>query len=92
MLRREHLYADYDVISTPDRLGDVIALLDRNFEALHLCNVVAGDMVFTKNGYSMLQPWILMRRADMEAYFLTDHQAVRTAYFRRLPPPPSPKG
>lgn len=31
---------------------------------------------------SMLQPWLLMKRDDMEAYFASEFQTIRPAYFR----------
>ena len=81
-LRRDFLYEHYDSIAAPTQFGDIIAFLDEKYRVLHLCSYVAEDLVFTKNGFSTLQPWILMRLDDVEAYFQSEFQVVQKAYFR----------
>lgn len=81
-LRRDYLAANFESIAAPTEFGDVIAFLDEKFRVLHLCNYIAGDLVFTKNGYSVLQPWILMRLGDLEDYFQSEFQTIQKAYFR----------
>jgi hypothetical protein len=46
-------------------LGDLLLLSARNEAVVHAAVYVADDLVFTKNGESYTQPWILMRMADM---------------------------
>lgn len=61
---------DYEPV-TGDRLfGDVIILRNsQSGEALHVCNFIADDIVFTKNGGSRFKPWVLMRLPDVVDYY-----------------------
>ncbi|HMP75134.1 MAG TPA: hypothetical protein PKE12_02445 [Kiritimatiellia bacterium] len=81
-LRRDFLLDHYDTIDAPTQFGDIVAFLDRRYRVLHLCNFIADNLVFTKNGFSVLQPWILMRLDDVEAYFQSEFQVIQKAYFR----------
>ncbi len=81
-LRRDFLHDNYDVIPAPSQFGDVVAFLDKDNNALHLCNHIVDDIVFTKNGFSTLQPWILMRLEDVESYFESEFQSIQKVYFR----------
>ncbi len=81
-LRRDYLAAHFESIAAPTEFGDVIAFLDEKYRVLHICNYIADDLVFTKNGYSVLQPWQLMRLSDLEDYFQSEFQAIQKAYFR----------
>jgi hypothetical protein len=62
---REVLKKDYYTITEPSQLGDLLLLSARNEAVVHAAVYVADDLVFTKNGESYTQPWILMRMADM---------------------------
>ena len=62
---REVLKKDYYTIVKPAQLGDLVLLSTRNDAVVHAAVYVADDLVFTKNGESYTQPWILMRMADM---------------------------
>jgi hypothetical protein len=62
---REVLKKDYYTVTEPSQLGDLLLLSTRNEAVVHAAVFVADDLVFTKNGESYTQPWILMRKADM---------------------------
>ena len=53
------LERDYVEVKQDFRLGDVILLMKNETEAIHSCNYVAGGIVFTHNGGSFSQPWML---------------------------------
>jgi cell wall-associated NlpC family hydrolase len=59
------LKKDYYTIVKPAQLGDLVLLSTRNDAVVHAAVYVADDLVFTKNGESYTQPWILMRMEDM---------------------------
>ena len=53
------LASDYIEVKQDFRLGDVILLMKNESEAIHSCNYVADGIVFTHNGGSFSQPWML---------------------------------
>ncbi len=66
----EVLRRDYYRIEGPSQLGDLIFLaVGAEKNAIHVAAYVADDLVFTKNGEDLRQPWMLMHMADMiESY------------------------
>lgn len=64
----EHLLKDYEVVDAPYRFGDVLCFLDEG-EGLHTCVHIADDIVLTKNGDSILAPWVLMQLKDVDAIY-----------------------
>lgn len=52
------------------RYGDVLFLMDgKSGNAIHSCVYLADDIVFTKNGRSPMQPWILSKLDDVVSYY-----------------------
>ena len=49
-------------------VGDILCFLDGG-EGLHTCVYIADDIVLTKNGDSILAPWVLMQVTDVEAIY-----------------------
>lgn len=66
---RQSLLNDYTTVSGQPTFGDLITVLNRQGDALHVAVYIAQDVVFTKNGVNLLQPWVLMRMDDMMSYF-----------------------
>lgn len=60
-----------DYVSVPDHfaLGDVILLRNRQGDVIHMCNYVADNLVFTKNGGDRGQPWMLSTLHDVINYY-----------------------
>lgn len=59
-------------------LGDLIVFYGSDGRVAHIVNVIAGDVVFTKNGSSRTRPWALMRLADVRnLYRFTSLRAYR---------------
>lgn len=77
---------EYHRVPAADALGDIILLhqstADGGMKLIHMCVHVANDVVFTKNGGDMYQPWVLMRLQDVKALFPND-TGMKTAVFRR---------
>ncbi|MGA0132889.1 MAG: hypothetical protein ACO3ND_00830 [Opitutales bacterium] len=67
-LAASYLLEKYEVVDAPYKFGDVLCFLD-NSDGLHTCVYVADDIVFTKNGDSILAPWVFMQVADVDAIY-----------------------
>ena len=50
----------------PFRYGDVLFMTDAAGNAVHSCVYLAADYVFTKNGSSVLSPWIVAKLDDVK--------------------------
>lgn len=81
----EVLNRDYQMVPKADAFGDVILLYEPGEPALavHMCVYLAADVVFTKNGADIFQPWILMKLPDMMAQFPSE-TPQKVAVFRRI--------
>jgi hypothetical protein len=62
--------------------GDLITVINSQGDALHIAVYIAEDIVFTKNGMNVLQPWVMMRMDDMMSYFPSP-EPLRIAIFRK---------
>ncbi len=51
------------------RLGDLYVFRSSNGNLVHMANLVADDVLFTKNGRSRTRPWSLMRLRDVKNVF-----------------------
>jgi hypothetical protein len=83
---REVLKKDYYNIIEPSQLGDVVFLTTRDETVIHAAVYVADDVLFTKNGASYTQPWILMRQEDMIDTYAVRYPLsgpLKVLYFRR---------
>jgi len=67
-LAAAHLLENYTAVDAPYHFGDVLCFID-NGEGLHTCVYVADDIVMTKNGDSILAPWVLMTIADVQSIY-----------------------
>ncbi|MCX8155407.1 MAG: hypothetical protein N3J91_02945 [Verrucomicrobiae bacterium] len=81
------LATEYERIERPTRFGDLILLYEpgQMWRAVHMCVYIADDIVFTKNGADIYQPWVLMRLPDMLIHYPSQTPLQMTAY-RRLQP------
>jgi hypothetical protein len=76
------LATDYVEVRQDFKLGDVILLMKNEAEAIHSCNYVAGGIVFTRNGGSFAQPWMLTT-LDALVDFYSYPEAVKVKVMRR---------
>jgi hypothetical protein len=63
--------------------GDLVALTSPSGELLHISVYIADDVVFTRNGASTMQPWVLMKIPDMVTKFHSLGQAQTVFYHRK---------
>ncbi len=79
---RQVLMRDYAPVRGQPTLGDLLLFLDAAGNGIHVCVFIADDVVFTKDGATALEPWVLMRIQDLRAYYPPD-RAPRLVYLRR---------
>jgi hypothetical protein len=77
----EHIRQNYYPIGKADRYGDLVFLLNEKGAVIHSAVYLAEDLVFTKNGMNIGQPWILMRIKNMVATY-TYNGEPKIAYYR----------
>ena len=66
----QRLQEDYELVETVPRFGDVIAYRrDIDGFLLHVCSYVAADVVYTKNGFGLSNPWCMMRLAEVDRLY-----------------------
>jgi hypothetical protein len=78
-LWRRELQEDYQVVEQPT-FGDLVFLTRPDGVPIHCAVFVADDVVFTKNGANLRQPWKLMKLEDMLARYPEDFP-LRVAFF-----------
>lgn len=59
------LARDYTGIVNPSQLGDIVFISTDAGTVVHAAAYIADDIVFTKNGASYTQPWVLARIKDL---------------------------
>ena len=75
------IQSDFEEVHGLPAFGDAIALFNAEDKPVHFCVYLADGVVFTKNGYESLQPWVLMKLTDV----ISEYQAradVRTKVYR----------
>ncbi|TAL03341.1 MAG: hypothetical protein EPO07_06400 [Verrucomicrobia bacterium] len=72
---------NYYSIAKPSAYGDLIFVLDERGGAIHSAVYIADDIVFTKNGRSYGQPWLLMHLKDMATAYSTAKEP-RLVFYR----------
>jgi hypothetical protein len=64
-------------VEPPLRLGDVILISEQDGgDPVHACNYIADDLVFTKNGYSLMRPFTI---ASLESMLANYHEQGATS-------------
>ena len=67
------LQANYYQIAKPTKYGDIILFLEgESNNAIHSAVYLCDDIVFTKNGNNMAQPWMLMHLKDLTSKYESD--------------------
>lgn len=80
------LQADYYQIGLPEHLGDLIFLTLPSGESVHSAVYVADNIVFTKNGEAVSQPWILMKLEDLIELYAApypEEQTLKPLFYRQ---------
>lgn len=80
---KEVLKTSYHLVRGEPKFGDLVTLLDRNGNGLHMCVYLADDFVFTKNGVNLLSPWVIMKTSDMLLLFFPSKEDRNFVIYRR---------
>ena len=83
---KQVLTTDYAAINQATQMGDLIFLATPKDAVIHAAVYIADDIVFTKNGESYTQPWILMRMEDMLDTYNVKHPhsgPLKTIFYRK---------
>ena len=75
-----HVKTNYYEIAKATAYGDVFFLQDEKGTVLHSAVYIADDIVFTKNGRSTVQPWILMHLKDLMGIYASSPGLVAKVY------------
>jgi hypothetical protein len=73
---------NFDRVNPPYRFGDVLMFVTPDEYARHSCNYVADDLVYTKNGSSLMQPFMLMHLSDVCSLYEVESGKLRIVAFR----------
>lgn len=75
-LATAHVLENYVKVEPPYRFGDVLMFLTPQGDAIHSCNYIADDIVYTKNGENMISPWVLMKISDVLRIYSNESQST----------------
>jgi hypothetical protein len=73
---------NFDRVNPPYHFGDILMFVTSDDVARHSCNYVADDLVYTKNGSSLMQPFMLMHLGDLGKLYEMDSQKLQIVGFR----------
>lgn len=77
----------FEPVQPPYRYGDMLLMIEpESRRALHASIYIADDIVFTKNGSELLQPWLLMRMPDLLTRLATEQQPLIEGWRRKAEP------
>lgn len=60
---------NYVSAEKPEKFGDVLMFTPDGTDVLHSCVYIAADMVFTKNGMGVHQPWTIATLQDVTSIY-----------------------
>ena len=79
-----YLQTNFYQIANPSKYGDIILFLDgESNNAIHSAVYLCDDLVFTKNGNNMAQPWMLMHLKDLTTRYESDGPGRMLVYRNR---------
>ena len=79
----QRLQGDYFLVHGQLQLGDIVAISDSQQNIFHVAVHVAGDLVFTKNGFFSLTPWTILPMDRLKGHFMEHLHDWRVTYYRR---------
>lgn len=85
-LSAEAVRANYEKVESDQlEFGDVLMFMSdpRIGEVIHSCVYIADDIVYTKNGESILAPWIMSKLSEVKNIYFPYDNGVVIAYRRK---------
>jgi hypothetical protein len=83
---QEVLDTQYAPVSESPSFGDLMVLMNPEAQPVHVCVYIADNFVFTKNGMSLGQPWVLMRLPDVLPTYFAPGKPGRILCLRQKAP------
>lgn len=77
------VHNDFTPTHDEPSLGDLVGLVNKDGRVFHMSVYIADEFVFTKNGVSHTEPWVLMRMKDMLTLYYGGQQNAQMVVFRR---------
>ena len=75
----------YEEVSPPLQFGDLIGIgMQSDGRTIHVCNHIAGNLVFTKNGISLARPWVISTLEDVTLRY-RKRGPIKVSYSRLKP-------
>jgi hypothetical protein len=65
----KEIEANYITVEKPEKFGDILMFTTNGTEISHSCIYIAADMVFTKNGRGVHQPWTISTLQDVASMY-----------------------
>lgn len=77
------LKRDYFIVQDNFQLGDIVAFSDARGVLVHVAVYVAGDLLFSKNGTSVLAPWSILPMEHFKGHYAEYADDWQITYHRR---------
>jgi hypothetical protein len=75
---------NYDVTPGPPTFGDLIMMKDvESGRPIHSCVFIADDIVYSKNGRSILKPFMLMKMDELYNHFAINEKPILEIWRKR---------
>ncbi len=65
----EELSANFVDVEVPEKFGDIVMFSPGGNDVVHSCVYIAADMVFTKNGLGVHQPWTITTLQEVTSIY-----------------------
>jgi hypothetical protein len=65
------------------QFGDVICLVTSQDIVVHSAVYIADDILFSKNGAGLNQPWIYVKLEDMLPHYMISNETLKVVTYRR---------
>lgn len=82
---RHKLDAEYYVVNSDPRYGDLVMLTRPNGTIVHACVFLADEIVYSKNGASSTVPWVITTIPELLSAYSTDlpeNETLRAVFYR----------
>lgn len=78
------LKRNYYFVQDAFQLGDVVTFSNKDGQLFHVAVFIADNLLFTKNGSSVLSPWSLQSLEQLKGYYAAEFvDGARVSYLRR---------
>lgn len=76
----------FERVDPPYKYGDILMFITPSGLAVHSATFLADDLAYSKNGMTMMAPWVVMRMADLHKLYGVRPGGTRIQGFRHKTP------